>query len=81
VLVEIGYRSVFGNTAVGGRVASGGGSAHDLTLLVPAEGGVGRGAWGVERGAREEWSVASESKGKEPEVIEKRQNKAKLLGC
>jgi hypothetical protein len=39
---------------IGGRcqaVASGGGSAHDLTLLVPA--------WGVERGTGEWWSVAS----------------------
>ncbi len=38
-LVEIGSRSVFGNSAVGVRVASGGGSAHDLTPLVVAWGG------------------------------------------
>ena len=42
--IEIGPRSAFNNSAVGGKVASGGGSAHDLTPLVPDI--VGRGAWG-----------------------------------
>ena len=41
-LVEIGCRSVYGNSAVGVRVASGGGSAHDLTPRAPEDGG----AWG-----------------------------------
>jgi len=39
-LVEIGSRSVFANSAVGvWQVASGEGSAHDLTPLGPADGG------------------------------------------
>jgi len=72
-LVEIGSRSVFGNTAVGGRVASGGGFAPGLTPLVwwKAAGS------GVGRGASEEWSVACEAEGSEPAVIEKRQNEAR----
>jgi len=47
LLVEIVPRSVFGNSAVGVMQAPGGGGfAHDLTPLVPAEGGVGREARG-----------------------------------
>jgi len=54
---DAGGKGVHGE--FGGRwhaVASGGGFAHDLTPLVPAEGGVGRGPWGVRRGA---WDAAS----------------------
>ena len=60
----------------GGRcqaLASGGGSAHDLTPPV-GRGAVGRGAWG-------ERTVFSEPQGSEVVGIEKRQNEAKSIGC
>ena len=71
-------------------VASGGGSAHDLTPLGPAGGGRkvasesgGSGVWrvvvsGTRTVASGQWPVASEIEEAETTVIEKRQNKANL---
>jgi len=53
-LAEIGARTFLGNSrSVDQAVASGGGSAYDLTPLVPAE--AARVAWSVGCGAAEQW--------------------------
>src|SRR5208337_2810643 len=74
-------------------VASGGGFAHDLPPLGPADGGRtvasesgGSGEWRVASGGQwhknsSQWPVASEIEEAETTVIEKRQNKANCSWC